>query len=74
MAAALPVAEKIRTRYRAERQRFSEAQYVLRPSERLRVQAEALDQYLNRDDSVLDVGCGTGCRAYRSALAWLHEL
>ncbi len=60
MTAALPVAEKIRTRYRAERQRFSEAQYVLRPPERLRVQAEALGDYLNPDDSVLDVGCGTG--------------
>ena len=60
MTAALPVAEKIRTRYRAERQRFSEAQYVLRPPERLRVQAEALGDYLSRDDSVLDVGCGTG--------------
>ena len=60
MTAALPVAEKIRTRYRAERQRFSEAQYVLRPPERLRVQAEALADYLDRGDSVLDVGCGTG--------------
>jgi SAM-dependent methyltransferase len=60
MTAALPVAEKIRTRYRAERQRFSEAQYVLRPPERLRVQAEALGDYLNQGDSVLDVGCGTG--------------
>jgi methylase of polypeptide subunit release factors len=73
MTAALPAAEKIRTRYRAERQRFSEAQYVLRPPERLRVQAEALDRYLNRDDSVLDVGCGTGYLAYRSALAWPHD-
>ena len=60
MTAALPVAEKIRTRYRAERQRFSEAQYVLRPPERLRVQAEALCDYLDPGDSVLDVGCGTG--------------
>jgi SAM-dependent methyltransferase len=60
MTAALPVAEKIRTRYRAERQRFSEARYVLRPPERLRVQAEALCDYLDPGDSVLDVGCGTG--------------
>jgi ubiquinone/menaquinone biosynthesis C-methylase UbiE len=60
MTAALPVAERIRTRYRAERQRFSEAQYVLRPPERLRVQAEALAAYLGQGDSVLDVGCGTG--------------
>lgn len=60
MPAALPVAEKIRTRYRAERQRFSEAQYVLRPPERLRVQAEALGDYLHSGDSVLDVACGTG--------------
>jgi SAM-dependent methyltransferase len=60
MTAALPVAEKIRTRYRAERQRFSEAQYVLRPPERLRVQAEGLGDHLNPSDSVLDVGCGTG--------------
>lgn len=46
MTAALPVAEKIRTRYRTERQRFSEAQYVLRPAERLRVQAEAVGDFL----------------------------
>jgi len=60
MTAALPVAEKIRTRYRAERQRFSEARYVLRPPERLHVQAQALGGYLGQGDSVLDVGCGTG--------------
>jgi hypothetical protein len=54
MTVALPVAEKIRTRYRAERQHFSEAQYVLRPAERLRVQAQALGGYLNQSDSVLD--------------------
>jgi SAM-dependent methyltransferase len=60
MTAALTVAEKIRTRYRAQRQRFSEAQYVLRPPDRLRVQAEALADYLDQNDSVLDVGCGTG--------------
>jgi SAM-dependent methyltransferase len=60
MTAAPTVVEKIQTRYRAERQRFSEAQYVLRPQDRLRVQAEALAGHLDQGDSVLDVGCGTG--------------
>lgn len=42
------------------RQRCTEACRVLRPTDRLREQAEALAGHLDPGDSVLDVGCGTG--------------
>jgi SAM-dependent methyltransferase len=46
------------------RRRLSEAQHVMQPAARLREQArehaQALRDYLDDGDSVLDVGCGTG--------------
>src|SRR6266403_4053040 len=65
MTAEQTLANGIRTRLQAGRQRISRASLKAPWSRqamaiRLRNQAEMLADYVRRGDSILDVGCGTG--------------